>query len=367
MTLLCSVNKGFVATLVLAGLSGCMTGGDADRVSYPDDKTVKSIRASAETPPVPSSDDAADDPAIWIHPQDRTKSLVIGTDKKSGMLVYDLEGNQIQFLGDGEPNNVDIRQAVVIDGRVVDIAVTSDRADNSIGLYSVTADGLERLGRVASILPEPYGICMASFNDALQAIVSYKTGELVLYDLAYADQEWSAKTTLLARFDSQLEGCSVDESLGYLYVGEEVRGIWGLHVAHHNGVWMKSEARLLDEIESDSGLVADVEGLDWFVTSSGERMLVVSSQGNDSFAIYSVDALDGVSLNFRGRFRVQEDLAGSGIDGAQETDGLAVTGSNLNAQYPEGLLVIQDGFNAPEGSAQNFKFIDLRELSDFLE
>lgn len=48
--------------------------------------------------------------------------------------------------------------------------------------------------------------------------------------------------------------------------------------------------------------------------------------------------------------------------GAQETDGLAVTPVALGPQYPEGLLVVQDGFNAPKGSTQNFKYIDWRKV-----
>ena len=36
------------------------------------------VMPSAETVPVPSAGDAADDVAIWIHPNDRPKSTVIG-------------------------------------------------------------------------------------------------------------------------------------------------------------------------------------------------------------------------------------------------------------------------------------------------
>ena len=59
--------------------------------------------------PVPSRGDAADDPAIWIHPDAPEQSLVVGTDKRSGLLVYDLSGNQLQHLVAGNLNNVDLR------------------------------------------------------------------------------------------------------------------------------------------------------------------------------------------------------------------------------------------------------------------
>ncbi|MGH2667571.1 MAG: phytase, partial [bacterium] len=40
-----------------------------------------SVSADAETVPVTSSGDSADDPAIWVNPADPSKSLVIGNDK----------------------------------------------------------------------------------------------------------------------------------------------------------------------------------------------------------------------------------------------------------------------------------------------
>ncbi len=67
------------------------------------------VQATVETEPVPSSGDAADDAAIWGHPADSSLSLIIGTDKDSGLAAYDLAGVQVQFLADGELNNVDVR------------------------------------------------------------------------------------------------------------------------------------------------------------------------------------------------------------------------------------------------------------------
>ena len=67
------------------------------------------VSATVETQPVPSDGDAADDPAIWVHPSDPSLSTVIGTDKEGGLAVYDLDGNQIQYLSGIRPNNVDLR------------------------------------------------------------------------------------------------------------------------------------------------------------------------------------------------------------------------------------------------------------------
>ena len=71
-------------TLLIAGLIlfGCTASNDD---SYP---TVSYI---AETEPVVTDDDAADDPAIWINLDNTANSLIFGTDKKSGIYVYDLK------------------------------------------------------------------------------------------------------------------------------------------------------------------------------------------------------------------------------------------------------------------------------------
>ena len=56
-----------------------------------------SVSAKVETQPVASIEDAADDPAIWRNAANPTQSLIIGTDKRAGIHVYDLQGRQVSF------------------------------------------------------------------------------------------------------------------------------------------------------------------------------------------------------------------------------------------------------------------------------
>ena len=53
--------------------------------------------------------DAADDPAIWVNPNDAAASRVLGTNKKQGLLVTGLDGQLLQELPVGRLNNVDVR------------------------------------------------------------------------------------------------------------------------------------------------------------------------------------------------------------------------------------------------------------------
>ena len=56
------------------------------------------VKARGQTEPVAETGDAADDPAIWVHPGDPARSLILGTDKKDGLNVYDLDGRLLNVV-----------------------------------------------------------------------------------------------------------------------------------------------------------------------------------------------------------------------------------------------------------------------------
>ena len=60
------------------------------------------------------SGDAADDPAFWFAPNDSSRSMIVGTDKKGALETYDLTGKRLQRIPDVFPNNVDVRGDVVV-------------------------------------------------------------------------------------------------------------------------------------------------------------------------------------------------------------------------------------------------------------
>src|SRR5690606_26794569 len=103
---------------------------------------VKVVLPTAETAPVESFGDAADDPVIWPHPTDPSRSLVIATDKKAGLYVHDMQGQVVQFLPDGKMNNVDLRDGFRLGGETVTLVAASDRTHRPIALYRLdAADG----------------------------------------------------------------------------------------------------------------------------------------------------------------------------------------------------------------------------------
>ncbi len=311
--------------------------------------TLPEAPVARETAAVGSPDDAADDPAIWIDRADPANSLILGTDKQAGLYVYGLDGAVKDFLPAGALNNVDLRQGVTIGAFTGDIAAASNRSDNTIALFTIAGGAVTRTGAFPSVIAEPYGLCMGVSGGGVFVFVAYKTGDLDAYRLTGA-----AAGAEAARFKlgSQLEGCVFDEDASVLFVGEEGKGIWKAPFA--NGVF--GEAAAVDTVGGASGIRADIEGMAIYRTDAGGGYLIVSSQGDYSYAVYE----RGGGNRFLGRFR----LGGAGaVDGAQETDGLDVTAPPLGSDFPAGMLVVQDGFNDPKGEKQNFKIVDWRAVA----
>lgn len=307
---------------------------------------LPSVTAAGQTVPVKSSDDAADDPAIWINNTNSAQSLILGTDKQAGLYAYDMSGAIKQFLPTGRLNNVDLRQGITIGDWQGDLAVASNRTDNSVAVYEIAIDGtVSVLGSFPSILDEPYGICMGSLGGQIMVTVTHKTGDAVFYALS---NPTTVADTYRLKFETQLEGCVFDEPTNQVFVGEEGSGIWVTTFA--DGKLSAPEA--VDMIGSPSGLVADVEGLSIY-RRGNDAYLVASSQGDNSYALYTLD-----DRNFVGRFRV----APGQFDGTEETDGLAASGATMGDLFPHGMLVVQDGIR-PDGAFQNFKLIDWRDVN----
>jgi 3-phytase len=120
------------------------------------------VLASAETVAVGTAGlDAADDPEIWVDPMDRNRAVILGTDKKAGLYVYNLDGTVRDFAPVGPLNNVDLRTVSGETGSFTLIAA-SDRAKNGAALFTLTEDlKLKPAGFLPMATSEAYGLCMA--------------------------------------------------------------------------------------------------------------------------------------------------------------------------------------------------------------
>ena len=341
-------NTKVVAAGLAVLLTGGVTGACSDEPPVEARTDLPAVYAVVETEPVRGNGDAADDPAIWIHPEDASLSLVLGTDKRQGLSVYDLSGREVQFLPRGRVNNVDLRQGVAMAGGAATLAAGTNRTERAMDIYTVSAEGRVELALAQALeIDDPYGICM--HLDATGVAYAYVNGSGGEYEIWRLNEGGELKPERIDRFSlpTKPEGCVVDDLTGIAYIGEEEHGIWKMPA----GAGGSGEKTLLDSVDSDR-LAADVEGLDIYRTAQGRAILVASSQGDYTFAFYDLNDGD----RYLGSVRVADDPA-SGIDGAEETDGLAVSSVNLGPGFGQGVLVVQDGFNRLPDENQNFKLV----------
>ncbi|MDR7088042.1 phytase [Cellvibrio fibrivorans] len=326
--------------------------------------TIVSITPDVQTQVMARFGDAADDPAIWVNKKRSQKSLVIGTNKQQGLFVYDMQGREVQHFNTGKLNNVDVRYGVQFGKKVVDIAVATNRDDNSLAIYTIDPKNgkLRFSGSVATDLEEIYGFCLYQNGSGVTyAIPNGKSGEFQQIQLsAVIDQKdrnshvWQGKKVRSFFVKSQPEGCVADDKNQRLFVGEEDEAVWTIGAEPNAGTQVELVLRAGDV------LVADVEGMGIY-QGKNKNYLVVSSQGNNSYVILDATA----PYKTRGVIRVDLD-AGRGIDGVSETDGLEVTHANLGGAFGEGMLVVQDGHKVMPEAPQNFKYVSWEKIRTVL-
>lgn len=317
------------------------------------------VPALAETQPVGTPNaDAADDPAIWRNAANPAASLILGTDKKAGLYVYGMDGKVRDFVAAGALNNVDLREVRRGNGAAILVGASdrTDVAEPRIALFTLEGSSgkLTSLGAEA-FLPaghapaEAYGFCMGGAltrDELARAYVVLKDGSVAESRLVEREGRIVADYVRLVKFATQSEGCVVDDAGKVLFVAEEDLGIWKVPLAGE-----KLIAEPFARVGAEDGLVADVEGLAVAREDGGRAWLVASSQGDNAYALFDLG-----SGKPSGRFRIN----GGAIGGTSDTDGIEVMLGDFGPNYPDGLMVAQDGDNAPH--AQNFKLVSWRAV-----
>ena len=316
-----------------------------------------SVKPAVQTEVVMSQGDAADDPAIWVHPQTPALSRVLGTNKQQGLEVYDLQGKRVQHLPVGRLNNVDVRPGFELGGRTVDLAVATNRDHNSLSVFSIDrATGtVQAAGEIATPVTDIYGLCLFKApSGEIYSFANDKDGTFVQHRLYAKGDKVEGELVRQFKVATQPEGCVADDRNQRLFLGEEDVAVWAVDARPDQ------PATLTSVIKVGGPVHDDIEGMGLYQTEK-DNYLVISSQGNDSYVV--VDAEPPYAL--RGAFRVGVNAA-AGIDGASETDGLEVTSANLGGAWSKGMLVVQDGRKRMPEQAQNFKYIPWSEVAKAL-
>lgn len=324
-----------------APLAGCNESSDDVRAGTPDEVTSggygrKPLVATVETPNE-SGVSNMDDPAVWVHPSQRSKSLIVAAAKFGGMRAYDLKGKEVGRIDPpldaaGKPtnrfNNVDVQYDFDLNGKRVDLAVASDRLRDKLAIFRIdpAAPGGPlvdvtdpAIGRAFPTRPNPddrtqtvenpdngkstaYGLALwrDRANDKLYALVS-QNGEAIVSQFELVARPDDTIGATLVRsfmfpyehrgqdltqeddvdpardFSPQFEGMAVDQQTGILYAGQEDVGIWRVDLVA--GVAEEAPFYETSAFDPTSRIARDVEGLTIFYGEYGEGYLLASSQG----------------------------------------------------------------------------------------
>jgi 3-phytase len=315
--------------------------------------TVAAVR---ETQAVSAAGDAADDPAIFIHPQ-AERSRVVATQKQGGLYVFDLMGRIVQEIPGGRPNNVDLRAGFPWPEGAAPIVGASDRSDNAIVLWRLNPETGDvepaPRARIPTGFTEVYGFCLGrDASGAFYAVATEKEGEVGVWAIAPRGATFQWERVVAFTLGSITEGCVVDDEAGVLYLAQELVGIWRTPLTDATG----AARRLVDRV-GEGRLVADVEGLTLYLPESGPRYLIASVQGRNRYAVYERDGENA----YVGSFKVGASADGR-ADAVSGTDGIDVTAAPLGPDFPRGLFVVQDDENRAPSDLQNFKYVSWADI-----
>ena len=306
----------------------------------------KEVIANVETEPVFAGDDAADDMCVLENFNNPEKSLIISSDKKYGIIVYDLDGVKLYDYEVGRINNVDILPSRSIQNKY--IVAGTNRTYNSIDIYSFNSKGeLENLILRKEIpsLKDVYGVTFYRDEFNTYLFISDKKGNVEQWSYNNDEVNSELKFVRKLRFSSLVEGLVADESKGKIYMGQERKGIWELNASPK----LEEDKKLI--FKKNKYFKPDFEGLTIRDDGDGKGYLITSVQGSNGYLI-----IDRNSLKAKMFFRI---IDGNKIDGTTETDGIDVS-SIKTLKFPNGFFIAQDDDN--DGLNQNFKLVDWNKI-----
>lgn len=370
--------------------------------------TTSVVLATAETlDRQPAGTNDADDPSFWVHPTDPAKSLIITTVKQAGIDVFRTDGSRIQTVPiptTSRFNNVDVLYGITVGGARWDLALVSDRGTDTVHVFRIDGGAAAPLTEVtAAGVPLVFGGTKKIRSKTTYGLTAWRipgtgTGEvfvsqenttniakLVLTDAGNGRVGYQkvASVRLPNTFtlptgaswtpcfnpshpdwQAHAEGMVVDPATGTLWADQEIVGLWEMttdltspQLVHKLTRFGQKYTVVNQKCRIDTGspsygetyLPGDLEGIGLYRRDAldGTGYLIISNQQKSVFTVF-----DRGGRNYLGTFAIG---SGPNTDAVQQTDGLDVMNVSLGGEYSQGMLVTQDGSNAPEGGT-NFKF-----------
>jgi 3-phytase len=328
-------------------------------------QTTISIPAKATTS---ATGNDVDDCAIWVHPTNPAKSLVVVNDKgpitsKGGLYVYNLNGVLIQKVLLQQPQNPDIRYNVVFGSDTMDVLVCADRElgnaqYNKLRVFKIDPDKAETtngfLTEITSSEGIPtgqslaygHGLYLRPSDGALFSIVTgYSNVDFTQIKLE-SDGAGKVKGAIVRKWGGSdimgdmCEGTCCDDELGFIYICDENNRVLKYYADPDKNI-----NNLVATFAENDGIVSDREGINIYRCEDNTGYVLVSSQGNNQIKVYD---------------RVTNDFKGTVLpEGMKDCDGLDVTAVPLGPQFPHGMAAFHLGSTA----GSQFSFYDWGDIA----
>ena len=355
----CALKRKGALFLVVAALAAGAFG-PSGRAEGLDDSTV-TVTPAAETTPVQSDGDAAGDVAIWVNAAEPAASLVIGTDRRGAVELYDLAGKRVQrtVRPAGTTTSVDVRNGFPLAGRPVTLVATGGR---SLSFFRLDPAG-RRLQDVSARDVAiggggpGAGLCLyrSGVTGRFYAFLTEPGGDITQYELSDAGGAVEARQVRTWPLSRPAGSCVADDETGRLFVSEGQSGVWRYNAEPDASPVGR---QMVDRAGGDH-LTRDLGGVAVVAQPGRQGFLLVSSRGDDSFAVYR----RGQDNGWLGQRQVVD---GPAADGCSGTGGIEAVAANLGPGFPSGLFVCEDGRNTAPGPSgrQNFKYVRLDKMVD---
>jgi 3-phytase len=286
----------------------------------------------------------SDDPAIWIHPDDPSKSLILGTDKGGEIYVFDLDGRIIPektVSGMGRMNNIDVAYGFSLGDEKIDIALATDRNEEKIRIFRLPDMAPIDNGGIATFVGETddrramgLAIYTRPSDGACFAIVSRKFGQSGSYLWQYLLEDagdGTIKATKVRAFGEfvggkEIEAVAVDNELGYVYYSDETAGVHK-YLADPDAPGADVELAFF----AHDGFAQDQEGISIYKVNDGTGYILVSDQQANTFRVYRREGEPGDPHSHQ--------LVKVIKVSTNESDGSDVTNVPVDGRFPSGMFV----------------------------
>ncbi|HEY4328500.1 MAG TPA: phytase [Phycisphaerae bacterium] len=315
---------------------------------------------SSQSVPINQVEDAA----IWIHPTDPEKSLLLIANKTHGMELHDFNGVLIKHYDDGKPlAGLDVLYDFPLGKEKIDLAIAACPSDRDSGVRVWRIDpAKDRITDVTAkgIIPvlddaEPLGIAAyhSRKTGACYFFVTTEEGKIEQYELAAdADGQISARRVRQLSLPGKVKAGVADDENAVIYFALEKEGVYRFAAEPDRA----TSGQLVIKV-NDHGLIPDFAGITLYGASGGKGYLIVVSQGpkgvQSTLGIYQRQAPNEYVLT------VSPSLGGMG--GIYSSSGIAVTNRPTSVAFPQGVIAAKNRINS--NGIEDYKLYSWKEIA----